>query len=245
MNKAALALSLALAFAAPSLALAQTAAAPANAAPNYPPELSTSQSQNGYAVGMMLGAQMKRDGVLVDPEAVAKGMRDAMSNAKPVLTEAQVRTILFQMQAQVQQSRAAKADQEAKANDAAGTAFLAANKVKPGVVTLPSGLQYQILKAGSGPKPKLTDTVQCNYRGTLIDGTEFDSSDANGGPVSFPVSGVIKGWTEALQLMPSGSKWRLFVPAALAYGEKGAGGGKIGPNSVLIFDVELLSAKPG
>jgi FKBP-type peptidyl-prolyl cis-trans isomerase FklB len=244
MNKAALALPLALAFAAPSLAFAQAAAAPANAAPNFPPELSDYQAQNGYALGLSLGRQFKRDGAAVDPNALTRGMRDAMSDAKPLLTDAQVHAIMIRMQADIQQHREAKASEDAKANEAAGLAFLAANKTKPGVVTLESGLQYQILKAGDGPKPKLTDTVQCNYRGTLIDGTEFDSSDANGGPVSFPVSGVIKGWTQALQLMPVGSKWRLFVPATLAYGETGAGG-KIGPNSVLIFDVELLSAKPG
>ncbi|PYY03418.1 MAG: hypothetical protein DMG64_08020 [Acidobacteria bacterium] len=119
-------------------------------------------------------------------------------------------------------------------------AFLAANKSKEGVVTLPSGLQYKVLKEGTGPKPSATDSVACNYRGTLINGTEFDSSYKRGQPATFAVNGVIKGWTEALQLMPVGSKWQLFIPADLAYGERGAGA-DIGPNSTLIFEVELLS----
>jgi len=132
-----------------------------------------------------------------------------------------------------------KADKSAK-NREAGLKFLAENKVKPGVVTLPDGLQYEILKAGDGPKPTLNSKVKTHYHGTLIDGTVFDSSVDRGEPISFPVSGVIKGWTEALQLMPVGSKWRLFIPSELAYGDRGAGP-KIGPGSTLVFDVELLA----
>jgi len=130
--------------------------------------------------------------------------------------------------------------QEGAAARKQGEEFLAANKAKDGVVTLPSGLQYKILKAGTGPKPTASDTVVCNYRGTLINGTEFDSSYKRGQPVTFPVSGVIKGWTEALQLMPVGSKWQLFIPSDLAYGDRGAGA-NIGPDSTLIFEVELVS----
>ena len=130
--------------------------------------------------------------------------------------------------------------QEGETNKKDGDAFLAANKTKPGVVTLPSGLQYKILTTGTGPKPTATDSVVCNYRGTLIDGTEFDSSYKRGQPATFPVNGVIKGWTEALQLMPVGSKWQLFVPPDLAYGTRGAGN-EIPPNSTLIFEVELQS----
>ena len=130
--------------------------------------------------------------------------------------------------------------QAGDANKKEGEAFLAANKGKDGVVTLPSGLQYKILTAGTGPKPTASDSVVCNYRGTLINGTEFDSSYKRGQPATFPVTGVIKGWTEALQLMPVGSKWQLFIPSDLAYGERGAGA-DIGPNSTLIFEVELLS----
>jgi FKBP-type peptidyl-prolyl cis-trans isomerase FklB len=125
-------------------------------------------------------------------------------------------------------------------NKTEGEAFLAANKTKQGIVTLPSGLQYTILKEGTGPKPTASDSVVCNYRGTLINGTEFDSSYKGGQPLTFPVGGVIKGWTEALQLMPVGSKWQLFIPSQLAYGERGAGA-DIGPNATLIFEVELLS----
>jgi FKBP-type peptidyl-prolyl cis-trans isomerase FklB len=130
----------------------------------------------------------------------------------------------------------------AETNKKDGDAFLAENKTKAGVVTLPSGLQYKILSEGTGPKPTAADSVVCNYKGTLLDGTEFDSSAKHGGPATFPVSGVIKGWTEALQLMPVGSKWQLFVPSDLAYGQRGAGGG-IAPNSTLIFEVELVSIK--
>jgi FKBP-type peptidyl-prolyl cis-trans isomerase FklB len=125
-------------------------------------------------------------------------------------------------------------------NKAEGEAFLAANKSKEGIVTLPSGLQYKILTEGKGPKPTAADTVVCNYRGTLINGTEFDSSYKRGEPATFPVGGVIKGWTEALQLMPVGSKWQLFIPSGMAYGERGAGA-DIGPNATLIFEVELIS----
>jgi FKBP-type peptidyl-prolyl cis-trans isomerase FklB len=128
------------------------------------------------------------------------------------------------------------------ANKKVGDAFLAANKTKEGVVTLPSGLQYKILTAGDGAKPTAADSVVCNYKGTLINGKEFDASSKHGGPATFPVGGVIKGWTEALQLMPVGSKWQLFVPADLAYGQRGAGG-DIGPGATLIFEVELLSIK--
>jgi FKBP-type peptidyl-prolyl cis-trans isomerase len=130
------------------------------------------------------------------------------------------------------------------ANRKAGEAFLAENKTKDGVVTLPSGLQYKILKEGTGPKPAATDTVVCNYKGTLLDNTEFDSSYKRGQPATFPVGGVIKGWTEALQLMPVGSKWELFIPSELAYGARGGPGGGIGPNATLVFEVELMSIQP-
>ena len=148
--------------------------------------------------------------------------------------------MLTEMQAEVNKQRQEQAQKAAAANKSEGAAFLAANKAKEGVVTLPSGLQYKILKEGTGPKPTPSDTVVCNYRGTLINGTEFDSSAKHGEAAKFGVGQVIKGWTEALQLMPVGSKWQLFVPSSLAYGERGAGG-DIGPDATLIFDVELLS----
>ena len=182
--------------------------------------------------------------MVADPDLMARGLKDARTRAKAAPhPDAQVRQVLLQLQQQMIAQRQEAAATASAGNRAEGQTFLAANKAKPGVITLPDGLQYQILKAGTGPKPKLTDTVECNYRGTLIDGTEFDSSYARNAPETFPVNGVIKGWTEALQLMPVGSKWRLFLPADLAYGDKGAGD-KIGPGSVLIFDVELLSIKP-
>jgi len=158
------------------------------------------------------------------------------------MTEAEAQAVLTQLQADMRKKQEEKAQQAGEANQKEGEAFLAANKSKPGVVTLPSGLQYKILKEGTGPKPTATDSVVCNYQGTLINGTEFDNSYKRGEPATFPVNGVIKGWTEALQLMPVGSKWQLFVPADLAYGPRGAGA-DIGPNSTLIFEVELLSIK--
>ena len=147
-----------------------------------------------------------------------------------------------QLAAQAQKVQDAELAKAGEANMKEGEEFLAANKTKDGVVTLPSGLQYKILTAGAGAKPTASDTVVCNYRGTFINGTEFDSSYKRGQPASFPVGGVIKGWTEALQLMPVGSKWQLFIPADLAYGERGRG--PIEPNAVLVFELELLSIQP-
>jgi FKBP-type peptidyl-prolyl cis-trans isomerase FklB len=156
------------------------------------------------------------------------------------MTEDEARATLVQLQTDLQSKQEEKMKQAGDNNKKEGDAFLAANKSKPGVVTLPSGLQYKIVKEGTGPKPSASDTVVCNYRGTLINGTEFDSSYKRGEPASFPVSGVIKGWTEALQLMPVGSKWELYIPPDLAYGARGAGA-DIGPNTTLLFEVELLS----
>jgi len=221
---------------------AQDAKAPPPAA--APDTLQDAQDQVSYAIGLNLGLGLKRDAVAVDPQILAQGVRDAQSGSKPRLTDDQVHAALARLQAAVEARRQEIAGQAAATNKAEGAAFLAANAAKAGVVSLPSGLQYQVLTAGSGPTPKLDDTVVCNYRGTLLNGAEFDSSYKRGSPASFPVNGVIKGWTEALRRMPVGSKWRLFVPADLAYGEKGVGG-DIGPNAVLIFEVELLSIQAG
>jgi FKBP-type peptidyl-prolyl cis-trans isomerase FklB len=206
--------------------------------------LKTQKDKASYAVGMSIGTGLHRQGVPVDAALVARGLRDGMTGAKPLLTDDEMKTVLTQLQGQVREQQQAKMqEQQAKSMEAAagnkkiGDAFLAANKTKDGVVTLPSGLQYKILTAGTGPKPAATDTVSCNYRGTFIDGNEFDSS--KGTPISFAVTGVIKGWTEALQLMPVGSKWQLFIPSDLAYGDGGRPG--IPPGSTLIFDVELVS----
>ena len=205
--------------------------------------LNTPKEKASYAIGMNWGNGLHRQGVEVDMPALMQGMKDAMAGTKTLLTEEEARAALMQLQSEVQAKQQAKAAQEGEANKKEGEAFLAANKSKEGVVTLPSGLQYKILKEGSGPKPKATDSVVCNYKGTLINGTEFDSSYKRGEPATFPVTGVIKGWTEALQLMPVGSKWQLFIPSDLAYGARGTPGGPIGPNSTLIFEVELLSIK--
>lgn len=190
-------------------------------------------------MGMNLGIQLHKQGITLDPAMVARGLRDGQSGGKTAMTEDEAHAAQQQFQMQVRQKMQAAAQSEGAVNRKAGEEFLAANKTKPGVITLPDGLQYKILKEGDGPKPTASDTVSCNYRGTLINGTEFDASSKHGGPASFPVSGVIKGWTEALQLMPVGSKWELYIPADLAYGDRGAGQ-DIGPGQTLIFEIDLL-----
>jgi len=217
-----------------------TATHHATAAKTHALTLTTQKEKFSYALGMGLGANVHEQSVEVDPDIVARGMKDAISGAKPLLTEEEARQVMMEVRTQVQKAQQAKMQQEADTNKKAGAAFLEANKSKPGVVTLPSGLQYKIITAGTGAKPTASDTVVCNYRGTLIDGKEFDSSYKRGQPATFPVSGVIKGWTEALQLMPVGSKWQLFIPADLAYGERSPSP-DLGPDSTLIFEVELLS----
>ena len=204
--------------------------------------LKTQKEKASYALGMKIGGDLKRQGVgaSVDAALTARGLKDALSGSKALITEDEEKAALTQLQTQVRGQMEAKAHEAGAANRKEGDEFLAANKSKEGVVTLPSGLQYKILKAGTGPKPTANDTVSCNYRGTLINGKEFDSSYKRGQPATFPVNGVIKGWTEALQLMPVGSKWQLFIPSDLAYGDRGAGA-DIGPGATLIFEVELLS----
>ena len=213
--------------------------------------LKTQKDKASYAVGLNvgrnLGAQLHQQSVEVDQAILLRGVKDALAGGKTLLTDDEVKAVLTQLQTEVRtrQQEKMKVEQEkmkaaAEVNKKEGSEFLAANKIKDGVVTLPSGLQYKILTEATGPKPAATDTVTCNYRGTLISGTEFDSSYKRGQPASFPVNGVIKGWTEALQLMPVGSKWQLFIPAELGYGDRGAGQ-DIGPGATLIFEVELLS----
>jgi FKBP-type peptidyl-prolyl cis-trans isomerase FklB len=191
---------------------------------------------------MKMGENMHRQSVAVDPAIFERGLKDGLAGGKTLLTDDEAQAAIMEMQKEVRDKMQAKMKEAGEENKKAGDAFLAANKSKDGVVALPSGLQYKILKEGTGAKPTASDTVECNYRGTLINGTEFDSSSKHGGPATFPVGGVIKGWTEALQLMPVGSKWQLFIPSDLAYGERGAGG-DIGPDETLIFEVELLSIK--
>ena len=205
--------------------------------------LTTTKQKASYAIGMNWGTGLHRQGIDVDNAALIQGMKDALAGGKTLLTEDEARSALMQLQKEMQEKQQAKAAQEGEANKKEGEAFLAANKTKEGVVTLPSGLQYKILTPGTGPKPTASDSVVCNYKGTLINGSEFDSSYKRGEPATFPVTGVIKGWTEALQLMPVGSKWQLFIPPDLAYGPRGTPGGPIGPNATLIFEVELISIK--
>ncbi|HKN36059.1 MAG TPA: FKBP-type peptidyl-prolyl cis-trans isomerase [Terriglobales bacterium] len=200
----------------------------------------TPKEKQSYAIGMDLGNQLRRMSIDVDPDVFSKGLKDSVSGSKTMLTEEEARAVISEIQAEAKRKIAEARKSAGADNKTAGEAFLAQNKNKEGIVTLPSGLQYKVLKAGEGIKPTLDDTVVCGYRGTLIDGTEFDSSYKRNQPATFPVKGVIKGWTEALQLMPVGSKWELFVPPDLAYGDRGAGD-VIGPDATLVFEVELLS----
>jgi FKBP-type peptidyl-prolyl cis-trans isomerase FklB len=235
-------------------AVAQTPAATKPAAPaaksSQAPAAKTSTSQTlttqkdkfSYVIGMNLGTSLRKQGVAVNSDLIARGLRDSLAGGKTLLTEEEARTIMMQVQTEFRKQQQEKMQQLGEVNKKEGATFLAANKAKQDVVTLPSGLQYKILQAGTGPKPTAADTVTVNYRGTLINGTEFDSSYKHGQPATFPVTGVIKGWTEALQLMPVGSKWQLFIPADLAYGDRTASA-DIAPNATLIFEVELLSIK--
>lgn len=208
--------------------------------PAFAQQLSTPQEKASYAIGLNIGSSMRGDGITIDEQAFLRGVKDALAKTKPALTDEEASAALQQMQSEIVARRMERTAALAKTNAEEGEAFLKTNGAKPGVVTLGSGLQYQVLTTGTGPKPTASDTVRTHYRGALLDGTEFDSSGDN--PVSFPVGEVIPGWTEALQLMPVGSKWRLFVPSALAYGGRGAGE-DIGPNATLVFEVELLGVE--
>jgi FKBP-type peptidyl-prolyl cis-trans isomerase FklB len=206
--------------------------------------LKTQKDKASYAIGLNIGKSMHKDSVDIDPSILLRGLRDGLAGSKPLLTDDEARAAMVTLQSEMRKKQEAKMLVQGEANKKEGEAFLADNKTKDGIVTLPSGLQYKILKEGTGPKPAATDTVVCNYKGTLLDNTEFDSSYKRGQPATFPVSGVIKGWTEALQLMPVGSKWQLFIPSELAYGARGGPGGGIGPNATLFFEVELMSIQP-
>jgi FKBP-type peptidyl-prolyl cis-trans isomerase FklB len=226
---------------APAKAPAPAAKKPATAAKTAAPlTLKTQKEKFSYALGMKMGANLHKQSVPVDAAIFSRGMRDGLTGGKTLLTDEEAQAAITAVQKEFQQKQQEKMQQAAESNKKEGQDFLAANKGKPGVVTLPSGLQYKVEKEGTGPKPTASDSVVCNYRGTLINGTEFDSSYKRGQPATFPVSGVIKGWTEALQLMPVGSKWQLFVPSDLAYGDHGAGA-DIGPGATLMFEVEVLS----
>jgi FKBP-type peptidyl-prolyl cis-trans isomerase FklB len=207
-----------------------------------PLTLTTGKQKQSYAIGMNIGMGMKKDGVDIDPAILAAGLNDVMAGGKTLMTEAEAREVFLKLRSEMMAKQQAEAGRVGEANKQAGQQFLAANKSKEGVVTLPSGLQYKVVKDGAGSKPTASDSVVCNYRGALIDGKEFDSSYKRGEPATFGVSQVIKGWTEALQLMPVGSKWQLYVPDDLAYGERSPSP-DIPPNSTLVFEVELVSIK--
>ena len=204
------------------------------------PEMKTEQEKISYALGYNIGQNLKRD-YEVNLDMFFKGITES-HEGKMSLSEDEMKETMTNFQNQMREKQMAKMEESAGVNKVAGEVFLKENKDKEGVVTLESGLQYKILTKGEGAKPTAADTVECHYRGTTIDGQEFDSSYKRGTPASFKVNGVIKGWTEALQLMPVGSKWMLYIPSDLAYGDRGAGR-SIAPGSTLIFEVELLGIK--
>lgn len=203
------------------------------------------KAQISYSLGLDIGRTLRMQQIDIDPKVIMRGIDDGLSGAKPLLSDEQIQQVMQSLQQELVAREAEKAKNVGARNVAEGEKFLAENKKRQGVVTLPSGLQYKIIKTGKGQRPKSTDVVTTHYRGTLLDGTEFDSSYKRGEPTTFQLNQVIPGWTEALQLMPVGSKWELYVPAALGYGERGAGS-EIGPNQTLVFEVELLSiGNPG
>jgi len=215
---------------------------PAFAAAQDAPALKTDKEKLSYAMGMDLGNQLKSRSVDIDPAIFAQALKDALSGGKTLLTPEEAKAIITELQKAMLVKQAAEAKAAGEKNMKEGDAFLAANKAKDGVIALPSGVQYKVLSAGTGKQPTIEDTVVCQYRGTLINGKEFDSSYKSGQPATFPLKKVIKGWAEVLQLMPVGSKWQVVIPPALAYGERGASA-DIGPNATLIFEIELVAIK--
>lgn len=212
------------------------------ATPPADPPLATLKDKASYALGLNIGRNLKKQSMEIDPAVLARGIQHALAGSAPQLTDDEIRQVFAEFQTQLQAAQAKRKKEQGEKNLKEGKAFLEENKTKEGVRTLASGLQYLVVAEGNGPMPKANDTVTTHYRGTLIDGTEFDSSYKTGEPTSFPVSGVIRGWTEALQRMKVGSKWKLFLPPELAYGEEGAGS-DIGPNAVLVFEIELVAVE--
>ena len=205
-------------------------------------ELKDQKEKESYSLGYQFGHNVKAQGVDIDLDIYTSGIKDALGGKEPQMSQEEIRSTIRGLQQRLQAARQKELKEQAEKNVEEGKKFLAENQKKEGIKTLPSGLQYKVMTEGSGKTPQATDTVTVNYKGTLIDGTEFDSSYKRGQPASFKVNGVIKGWTEALQLMKEGSKWQLFIPHDLAYGERGAGR-TIPPGSTLIFEVELISVK--
>jgi FKBP-type peptidyl-prolyl cis-trans isomerase FklB len=208
-----------------------------------PTSTMSDQQKTSYSIGLNIGINLHEQEVQVDVPSLTKGIQDGLGNAKPALSEAEIRTALMALQKQVAERQETRKKALAEKNLKESETFLAANKTKEGVVTLPSGLQYKVITQGKGPKPAATDTVVTHYKGSFTDGKQFDSSYERGEPASFTVNGVIPGWTEALQLMPVGSKWQLYVPPKLGYGENGFQN-VIPPNAALLFEIELISIKP-
>ncbi|MFI4963058.1 MAG: FKBP-type peptidyl-prolyl cis-trans isomerase N-terminal domain-containing protein [Legionellales bacterium] len=202
--------------------------------------LATDKDKLSYSIGADLGKNFKNQGIEVNPETLSKGMQDGMSGAQLILSEEQMKAVLSKFQKDLMAKRSAEFTKKSDDNKTKGEKFLADNKAKQGVVVLPSGLQYKIVEAGKGAKPTKSDKVTVEYTGNLIDGTVFDSTDKTGKPATFQVSQVIPGWTEALQLMPAGSTWEVYVPSGLAYGPRSVGG-PIGPNETLVFKIHLIS----
>lgn len=201
-------------------------------------KLKTDKEKASYTIGMQIGQDFKSRGIEVDADALAAAIKDVLAGKEPRLTREQMMQAMQSLQSQQMAKQAAIAEENLKA----GQKFMAENKKKKGVKTLSSGIQYQVIKEGSGPSPKASDSVVAHYRGTLIDGKVFDSSYDRNQPATFPLSNVIPGWQEVLPMMKVGSKWKVFIPSELAYGEHGAGG-SIGPNETLIFDIELIDIK--
>lgn len=205
-------------------------------------EMKTLTDSVSYAIGFDFGKNLKQQEVDLNADIVAQAIKDAKDTSIHVMTEEQIKSVMMNFQKQVMAKQEEKMKTLGEKNKNDGAKFLAENKSKPGVVVLPSGLQYKVLNMGAGPKPKEDQMAVLHYRGTLIDGTVFDDSYKRGEPATFPVKGIIKGFTEALLMMPIGSKWQLFIPSDLAYGERAAGP-QIAPNATLIFEIELLDAK--
>jgi FKBP-type peptidyl-prolyl cis-trans isomerase len=224
----------------PAKPAAQPAAAPAQASGQQAGKPESVQDRASYVIGYNLGRTLKQNDVNANTDLIVKGLRDGMGGGTGMLTDAEMQSTMQEFQKQVQTQQEAKQKVVGEKNKTEGEAFLAKNKAKAGVKTTASGLQYEVEKEGTGPAPKATDTVTVNYKGTLMDGTTFDSSYDRGQPATFVLNQVIPGWTEGVQLMKVGSKYKFYIPAALGYGDKGAGN-VIGPNSPLIFEVELLS----
>jgi FKBP-type peptidyl-prolyl cis-trans isomerase FklB len=209
--------------------------------------MASDKQKASYGIGFRMGSDMRGSQLTaddIDLQAFVRGMTDGISKSKPAVSEQDLSQAMMNFHNQLTARIQDKAKTAGEKNKKEGEAFLAANKSKEGVKTLPSGLQYKVIKSGNGATPGPNDTVKAHYKGALLDGTVFDSSYDRGEPATFPVNGVIPGWTEALQLMKVGDKWQLFIPAKLGYGETGAGG-DIGPNAVLVFDVELLDVNKG